>query len=75
MVLSGQTTVDVVGQEEIMVDTCPLTEDRARMLMSIDAALTDSDFPETIIDALLKDQKPLDPEFSKVVDEHFWDLI
>ena len=45
------------------------------MLMSINDALTDSDFPETIIDALLKDQKPLDPEFSKVVDEHFWDLI
>ena len=58
-----------------MVDTCPLTEGRARILMSIDDALTDSDFPETIIDALLKDQKPLDPEFSKVVDDNFWDLI
>jgi hypothetical protein len=58
-----------------MVDTCPLTEGRARILMSIDDALTDSDFPETILDALLKDQKPLDPEFSKVVDDNFWDLI
>ena len=45
------------------------------MLMSIDERLADSNFPETIIDALLKEMKPLDPEFSKTVDEHFWELI
>ena len=37
-----------------MVDTCPMTEGRARMLMAIDDRLTDSDFPDTIIDALIE---------------------
>ncbi len=43
-----------------MVDTCPMTEGRARVLMSIDEMLTDSDFPGTIIDTLLEDMKPFE---------------
>lgn len=27
------------------------------------------------LDDLVKNQKPLDPEFSKAVDKYFWDLI
>ena len=57
-----------------MVDTCPLTDNRLQILLSIDERLTDPNFPETIIDALLNDMKPLDPEYSKVVDDHFWEL-
>jgi hypothetical protein len=35
-----------------MVDTCPMTEGRYRLLMSIDERLSDDNFPQTIIDTL-----------------------
>ncbi len=31
--------------------------------------------PKDCIWCKLEDQKPLDPEFSKTVDKHFWELV
>jgi len=42
-------------------------EDKIKALFSIKEA--------SPLERLLKKQKDLDPEFSKVVDENFWDLL
>ena len=65
------SNVSAGGTGDNMVDTCPMTEGRARMLMVIDDRLTDSNFPDTIIATLIehiKNTEDLDPAFSKVVD-------